>query len=111
MVKYVLEKGGKYWPNEAMKKIALISDEKIYDDSKKNPVKFWEKLAREGIEWKKEWKTAYEEKLPYFKWFKGGKLNFCYNCVDRHVKEKANKTALIWVPEPVNEKTIKLTYK
>ena len=111
MVNYVVKKGDKYWPSKEMKKIAWISNEKIYKESKKNPVKFWEKLAREGIDWKTEWKVAYEEKLPYFTWFKGGRLNFCYNCVDRHLKDKADKTALIWVPEPVKEKTAKLTYK
>ena len=98
-------------PSIAMKKIAWVSDEKIYKDAEKNPVKFWENLAKEGLAWKKPWDIAYEEKLPYFKWFKGGKLNFCYNCVDRHIKEKADKIAMIWVPEPVNEKPIKLTYK
>jgi len=111
MVKYVVKKGGKYWPSPAMKKIAWVSNEKIYKEADKNPVKFWGKLASEGLDWQKKWKKTYEEKLPYFKWFVGGKLNFCYNCVDRHLLEKGSKTALIWVPEPVGEKVVKITYK
>jgi len=111
MVNYVIKKGGNFLPSKGMKDIAWVSDEKIYKEADKNPVKFWENLANEGITWDKKWKKAYIEKLPYFWWFKGGKLNFCYNCIDRHLKDKADKIALIWVPEPVNEKTIKLTYK
>lgn len=111
MVKYITKKGKVYYPSKEMKKIAWIKDEKIYNQANKNPIKFWEKLAKEGIEWESLWKKAYVEKLPYFEWFKGGKLNFSANCLDRWVKEKGNNIALIWVPEPVKEKTIKLTYK
>ena len=94
-----------------MKKIAWVKSSLIYKEADKNPIKFWEKLAKEGITWESAWNKAYEEKLPYFKWFKGGKLNFCYNCVDRHLDKNGNKTALIWIPEPINEKPVKLTYK
>jgi acetyl-CoA synthetase len=109
--KYVVKKGEKYWPSKEMKKIAWVNSNKIYKDAEKDPIKFWEERAREGITWEKEWGTTYEEKLPYFKWFKGGKLNFSFNCLDRHLKEHGNKVALIWVPEPTKEKTIKITYK
>ena len=111
MKKYIIEKQGMYWPSKEMEKIAWVNDEKIYSEAEKAPIKFWENLAQEGISWEKKWKKAYEEKLPYFWWFKGGKLNFCYNCLDRNLKERGNKTALIWVPEPVGEKTLRLTYK
>ena len=108
--KYVVKKDGRYWPSLEMKKISWVSNSKIYKDAEKNPVKFWEKLAKEGISWKKTWTKTYEEKLPYFKWFVNGKLNFCYNCVDRHLENKGNKTALIWVPEPVDEKKVEWSY-
>jgi len=111
MKSYITKKGNAYWPNKEMKKIAWIKDEKIYKQAEKNPIKFWEQAAEKGITWKSKWKKTYEEKLPYFEWFKAGKLNFSANCLDRHLKNNANKTALIWVPEPVKEKTIKLTYK
>lgn len=109
MIKYVTKKEEKYWPSKEMKKMAWVNDNKIYQEAEKNPIKFWGKLAQEGLTWEKSWKKTYEEKPPYFYWFKQGKLNFCVNCLDRHL-DKANKTALIWVPEPLNEKTIKLTY-
>jgi len=111
MVKYITKKGGKYWPSKAMKKIAWVNSPSIYKQADKSPIKFWEKLAQEGLTWEKKWTKAYEEKLPYFKWFVDGKINFCYNCVDRHLKEKANKTALVWIPEPIKEKPLKITYQ
>ncbi|MBU2052959.1 MAG: acetate--CoA ligase [Nanoarchaeota archaeon] len=107
--KYVVKRSGKFWPSEEMKRIAWVSDDKIYKEAEKNLIKFWEKLAKEGITWEQEWNETYYEKLPYFEWFKGGKLNFCVNAVDRHL-DKGSKTALIWIPEPLNEKPIKITY-
>ena len=109
MVKYITKKGDKYWPSKAMKKTAWITDPKIYKNAEKDPIKFWGDLAKEGIVWEEPWEKTYEEKIPYFKWFKGGKLNFCVNALDRHL-DSPNKEALIWVPETVKEKPIKLTY-
>jgi acetyl-CoA synthetase len=109
--KYITKKGGKYWPSAEMKKIAWVSDDNIYVKALKNPVKFWEGLAKEGISWEKKWIKGYEEKLPYFKWFVGGKLNFSVNCLDRWLEEKGDKIALTWVPEPVKEKKVELSYK
>ena len=85
--KYVEKKGDKYWPTSEMKKIAWSGgDEKIYEEAAKDPIKFWEEHAKKGLAWEKYWEKPYEEKLPYFKWFPGGKLNFCYNCLDRHIE-------------------------
>jgi len=111
VIKYVTKKGKMFWPSDAMKKIANMSDVKIYAKAEKNPVKFWGELAKTGLTWEKEWlpKNTYVENLPYFQWFKGGKINFSVNCIDRHL-DNGNKTALIWVPEPTNEKPIKITY-
>ncbi len=113
MTKYIVKKSGKYWPSKAMKKIAWIKNPKIYKEAEKNPIKFWGELSKEALVWEKPWKpvNTYVQKLPYFSWFKGGKINFSINCLDRYVKKNPDKTALIWVPEPTKEKTIKLTYK
>src|ERR1700730_12981216 len=48
---------------------------------------------------------------PFWKWFVGGKLNACYNCVDRHLANHKNKAALIFVPEPENESATVITYQ
>ena len=111
MAGHIVKKGNKFYPSAEMKKIAWVNNSSIYREAEKNPVKFWGKLAEEGIDWNKKWIETYYEKLPYFEWFKGGKLNVCYNCIDRHLDSMGDKTALIWVPEPINEKVVKLTYK
>lgn len=109
--KFVVKKGNIFWPSETMKRQAYVKDPKIYEEADKNPIKFWENLAKQGIIWQKPWKKVYEEKLPFFRWFSGAKVNACYNCVDRHLKTRRNKIALIWVPEPINEKVQKISYQ
>ena len=100
-----------FWPSKELKKKAWVSDESIYAEADKDPVGFWAKLAREGLDWYKEWDETYKEKLPYFKWFVGGKLNASYNCLDRHIKTwRRNKAAIIGVREPIDEPSKTLTY-
>ena len=71
----MLEKRGDlYFPTEEFKKKAWVSDAKIYQEASRDPIKFWEKLAKEFF-WFKEWEKTFEHKPPYFKWFSGGKIN------------------------------------
>ncbi|MHA1237790.1 MAG: acetate--CoA ligase [Candidatus Odinarchaeia archaeon] len=113
-VKWVVpdpKKENVWWPSEEMKKYANISDPKIYEEAAKDPLAFWAKIAREEIDWYEDFTEIYQENLPYYKWFINGKLNACYNAVDRHVKNgKRNKAAIIWEPEPTDEKPRILTY-
>ncbi|MFX0097636.1 MAG: AMP-binding protein, partial [Candidatus Hodarchaeota archaeon] len=100
-----------YWPSEESKKKAWVNDESIYDEADRDPVAFWEKLAREGLDWYKEWDKGYEWNPPFYKWFVNGKLNACYNAVDRHIMTwRRNKAAIIWEPEPTEEMPRILTY-
>ncbi len=109
--KWVVKKNDEYFPSKDMKKIAWLKDEKIYKIADKNPIAFWSKLSKEGICWFKTWKKTYEERLPYFKWFIGGKLNASYNCLDRYVDTwRKNKVAIIWEPDVPEEKPRVLTY-
>jgi len=103
----VTKGGNKYWPTKEMKEMAWVSSKKIYDQ---DPIKFWSEQSQ-NLEWIKPWKVAYKEKLPYFSWFIGGKLNASVNCLDRHLQSKGNQTAIVWVPEPVKEKKIEISYK
>jgi len=65
---------------------------------------FWTKEA-ERIAWFEPWKQLYEWKPPYAKWFIGGKLNVCYNCVDRHVERGGrDKVAYFWEGEPEGDR-------
>src|SRR5882762_11325840 len=66
--------------------------------------KFWSEEAQR-ISWFGAWKQLYEWKPPYAKWFIGGKLNVCYNCVDRHVENGlGDKVAYHWEGEPEEDR-------
>ncbi len=66
----------------------------------------------ELLHWNKYWHTTLDSSNPpFFKWFVGGELNACYNCVDRHLEQHRNKTAFYFVPEPEDETGYALTYQ
>ena len=114
-VKWVVEDPNEkdvFWPSEELKRKAWMADETIYKKAARDPVAFWEERAAKGLEWYKRWDEAYRWEPPYVKWFLGGKINACYNSLDRHVKAgKGDKVAVIWIPEPPGEQARFLTYK
>ena len=64
------------------------------------------------LSWDQYWHTTLDTSdAPCWKWFVGGKINACYNCVDRHLAKYKNKAAIIYVPEPENEPHVVLTYQ
>jgi acetyl-CoA synthetase len=66
----------------------------------------------ELLDWYKKWNKLFDgSKPPFWRWFVGGKINACYNCVDRHLAEHRNKTAIHFVPEPEHEPIQHLTYQ
>ena len=66
----------------------------------------------ELLHWDHYWHTTLDtSNPPFWKWFVGGKLNACYNCVDRHLTHYKNKAALIFVPEPEGEAATVITYQ
>jgi acetyl-CoA synthetase len=66
---------------------------------------FWETEARERVTWFEPFQKLYEWEPPYAKWFLGGKLNICFNCVDRHVEAgKGGNVAYYWEGEPEEER-------
>jgi acetyl-CoA synthetase len=75
-----------------------------------DPEKFWARLAENELHWFKKWDTVLEWDAPHARWFRGGKINISYNCLDRHLKTaRRNKAALIWEGEPGETRT--LTYQ
>src|SRR5881227_2820190 len=66
---------------------------------------FWETEGRERVTWFEPFTKLLEWELPYAKWYLGGKLNVCFNCVDRHVAAgKGEKVAYYWEGEPADER-------
>ncbi len=71
---------------------------------------FWARLAREHIVWRKPFhKVLDESRAPLCKWFEDGELNVSYNCLDRHLANQPEKTALIF--EADDGKVSKITYR
>jgi len=109
----MIKKGELYFPTKEFQKKAWLSDKKIYKKAEKNPILFWEKLAKE-LFWFKSWKKTFEHRPPYFKWFLGGKINITSNIFEKNPlgwDKIKNKVGLIWEPEPITDKPRKLTYE
>jgi acetyl-CoA synthetase len=84
----------------------------MYAESVKNPAKFWAKQAKR-LDWFKAptkiKNTSFAYENVSIKWFEDGVLNVSYNCIDRHLKKRANQTAIIWEGDnPYDDK--KITY-
>ena len=97
-----------YSVSEAKKKNSIISEEDFnteYQESINNPESFWQKKAEETLDWFSNWDevTASYLEAGEVAWFKTGKLNACFNCVDRHLENHANKTAIIWEGDDPND--------
>ncbi len=74
--------------------------DRLYQRSVEEPEAFWGEAASE-LDWFRPWDRVLEGGFPDAKWFVGGKLNLCYNCVDRHaLGGREGKAALLWEGEP-----------
>ncbi len=108
----IIKKGDLYFPGKEIKEKAWLKDGSVYKKAEEDPIKFWGNLARE-LSWRKKWEKTFEHNPPYFEWFKGGKLNITENIFENNPQgwdKIKNKTAIIWEPEPVEEKPRILTY-
>jgi acetyl-CoA synthetase len=95
-------------PPKAFRAQANAADDSIYAEAERDPEAFWAKFARE-LEWMRPWDRVLDWQPPHAKWFVGGKINACVNCVDRHARgARRDKAALIWEGEPGDER--RLTY-
>ena len=95
-----------------MKKINSFSEyQDEYERSIENPEGFWDEKAN-TFNWFSKWRKTleWEFQTPSVKWFLGGKLNITENCLDRHLENKIEKTAIIWEPNDPLENTIKISY-
>ncbi|RYY47055.1 MAG: acetate--CoA ligase [Chitinophagaceae bacterium] len=82
-----------------------------YKKSIEEPEVFWGEIA-ENFEWKKRWDSVLNWNFiePKIEWFKGGKLNITENCIDRHLKDSAEKPAIIWEPNNPEDRVRVVTY-
>lgn len=83
-----------------------------YQKSVEQPEEFWAEIA-DNFTWRKKWDKVldWDFKGPNIKWFEGAKLNITENCIDRHLKDKADQPAIIWESNDPAEHHRILTYK
>ncbi|NDK16524.1 MAG: AMP-binding protein, partial [Armatimonadetes bacterium] len=104
-------------PNPDFQVRAIVRDTGAYQEAQRDFEAFWERIAGEFLTWQRRWDTVLEwtppnaeTPPPWFRWFAGGKLNACYNCVDRHLETwRRTKAAIIWEGEEGHEQV--LTYQ
>ena len=85
---------------------SMAAYRKLYQESIDKPATFWAREAKELL-WRKTWSKVLDWKAPFAKWFEGGKLNVCENCVDRHaLGPRRNKAAILWEGEPGDKRVI-----
>ncbi|WP_304511661.1 acetate--CoA ligase [Desulfobacula sp.] len=87
----------------------------MYNRSIEKPDEFWAEMA-EQFHWEKKWDNVRDFNYSISKgpvnieWFRGGKTNITYNCLDRHLKDRGDQTALIWEGNNVGE-DLEISYK
>ena len=79
--------------------------ERLYKRSVDDPEGFWAEEARARLDWEREFDLVRDCDFPTgtVAWFLGGKLNVCYNCVDRHTAERGDAPAIVWEGDQPNE--------
>jgi len=91
---------------------SLAEYKSAYKKSVDNPEEFWAEQA-ETFTWKEKWSSVLNWNFdePNIKWFEGAKLNITENCLDRHIEERGDQTAILWEPNEIDGEVKKYTYK
>jgi acetyl-CoA synthetase len=84
----------------------------VYRKSVREPENFWAEVAEEHFMWRKKWTNvlSWDFSIPEIKWFEGAKLNITENCIDRHLRTKGDKTAIIFEPNSPDEEAQHISY-
>ncbi|MGH9138970.1 MAG: acetate--CoA ligase [Acidimicrobiales bacterium] len=94
-------------PPTDFKERSLVAGTFLYDEAMQDYQGFWARQADALLDWYEDWHTTLDWQLPFAKWFVGGKLNACYNAVDRHVAAgHGDKVAYHWEGEPGDTRTV-----
>ena len=85
----------------------------LYEESIKNPEKFWSDFAENEFTWQKKWDKVldFDLRKPSIKWFEGAKLNITENCIDRHLGTIGDQTAIIFEPNNPDEDSQHISYR
>ncbi len=79
----------------------------LYERASTDPNGFWAEMAKKELAWFQPFGKTLEWEPPFAKWFVGGRINACYNCIDRHLDgPRRTKPAFIWEGEPGDQRII-----
>ncbi|QEY64912.1 acetate--CoA ligase [Metapseudomonas lalkuanensis] len=100
---------------DAVRKQALIDNDayqRLYQQSVEQPELFWSEQATSFLTWFQPWEQLHRSDLKKgeAEWFKGGKLNVAYNCIDRHLEQRGEQVAIIWEGDNPSE-SAQITYR
>ena len=91
-------------PSDEFTSSATLSTDKLnelYALAEKDHKLFWSQQAKQEIDWHQSFNTIVDgSNAPFYRWFPDGQLNISYNCLDRHLAERGDKTAIIFEGEP-----------
>ncbi len=85
----------------------------VYRKSVRDPETFWAEVAEEHFMWRKKWNNvlSWDFTKPEIKWFEGAQLNITENCIDRHLRNRGHKTAILFEPNNPEEDAQHITYR
>jgi acetyl-CoA synthetase len=97
----------KFHPPNRFRDKALISDESEHEKAARDPEAWWAEQAK-ALDWFEEWDEVLDEsEAPFYKWFKGGKINASHNALDRHVEAgNGDRVAFHWRGEEGEERDV-----
>jgi acetyl-CoA synthetase len=99
-------------PPPALKEEANANDPAIRDRFSEDEFPDCFVEYAEMLTWDKKWDTVLDtSRPPFWRWWVGGRLNACVNCVDRHLETRGDENALIWVPELEEDEIQEITYR
>ena len=85
--------------------------DKVYHFAQNNPEEFWG-IAAEQLYWNERWEQVRDDSIPpFYRWFVGGSLNTCYNCLDRHIDRGRGKQLALIYDSPVTNTIQHFTYR
>jgi acetyl-CoA synthetase len=85
---------------------SLEDYQRLWNEAEKDPEAYWGARAREELYWKEPFQTVLEWKPPHARWFIEGKTNLAYNCLDRHLPQRQDKTAIVFEGEPGDQRRV-----
>jgi acetyl-CoA synthetase len=98
----------RFEPPDAFAQRALITRTDVYGEAERDFRLWWATQATELLDWDEPWETVLDDsRAPFYRWFVGGRLNACYNCVDRHIEAgRGDRVAFHWRGASGEQRTV-----